>query len=192
MKTITVKTLGLTGPQWIERLEKNKYRIGSYAKEILNSPDFKPCESGEQIEIAFISVKDMDKSLATTQEIKAYAKSKGYGNAYPEIALLVREAISDEEMEKMGFWYIASLHDPIKDSDGLPSVLRAYRSDGGRWVDACWDFPDDQWNTSGAFAFPVLASSPKTSDMRTNALDIQSLALRIEALEAWRERCQQP
>ncbi len=58
-------------------------------------------------------------------------------------------------MEEMGFVYIASLHDPIKDSDGDPGVLNAHRSDGGLWVHADWDSPDLQWDDEVAFAFPV-------------------------------------
>ena len=61
-------------------------------------------------------------------------------------------------MEEIGIWYIASLHDPIKDPDGNPNVLDARRSDDGRWVDACWDDPSHEWHVGGAVAFSVGAS----------------------------------
>ena len=44
------------------------------------------------------------------------------------------------------------------DSDGNPNVLNANRNDDGRWVNANWDKPDNQWNDDGAFAFLVPAS----------------------------------
>ena len=43
-------------------------------------------------------------------------------------------------------------------SDGDPNVLYANRNDDGRWVNANWDNPGNQWNTNGAFAFLVPAS----------------------------------
>ena len=40
-------------------------------------------------------------------------------------------------------------------SDGNPNVLNANRNDGGRWLNANWDNPDNHWNDNGAFAFLV-------------------------------------
>lgn len=175
MKTLPVKTLGLTGPQWIMRLEKDGYRVSSYAKDVLNSPDYKPMKKGVQVELAFVSVKDMGKEWATTAEIQAYAASKGYEMPTPEIALLVREAMSDADMEALGVWYVAVLHAPIKDADGDPRVLNADRGGGGRWVSACWGGPGRRWAARGAFAFLVPASSTETSGTK-DSLDTLPLA----------------
>ena len=40
-------------------------------------------------------------------------------------------------------------------SDGDPNVLNSNRNDGGQWVNAYRDNPDNQWNDNGAFVFPV-------------------------------------
>lgn len=176
---MTLTTLGLTGPQWITRLEKNGYRVSSYAKDILNSPEYKPMEKGQKLEVAFVTVKDMGKQYATTAEIKAYAAAEGYEIPSPEIALLMREALSDKEIEDMGVWHVAALHEPIKDSDGGPDVLDAYRGGGGRWVGTYWDNPDDRWNAGGAFAFVVPASTSKL-DSSPKPLSALTLISEIE------------
>lgn len=62
-------------------------------------------------------------------------------------------------MEEMGFWYIATLHDPITDSDGAPFVLLAGRGGDGRWLGAGFVHPDGRWGDHGAFAFLVPASN---------------------------------
>lgn len=40
-----------------------------------------------------------------------------------------------------------------RNSDGDPNVLYANRNDDGRWLNANWDHPDNNWNDDGAFAF---------------------------------------
>lgn len=195
MKTITVKALGLTGPEWIERLEKNKYRLSSYAKDVLNSPDWERerMKKGEEVEVAFVSVKEMGKSSATTKEIQEYAADKGYGIPKGELALLVGEAVSDKEIDKMGAWYIATLHSPIADSGGDPLVLHSDRDGDGPWVGTYWDGPGGQWRGLGAFAFSVLAKSALgTEEISSERLETESLEARVRALEEWRERVQQP
>lgn len=187
MKTTTLQltATGLTGPNWIERLEKNGYNISSYARNVLNNTAYKKhiLKKDTKLNVAFVSVKDMGKNYATTQEIQEFAKSKGYEIPTAEVALLVREAISDEEMKKMGFWYIVTLHDPIKDSDGDPFVLSAYRDDGGRWVGAGWDEPGREWFDDGAFAFLVPASNAQPLYTDTETLNSLTLERAIELVK---------
>ena len=188
MKSITLTALGLTGSQWIKRLETEGYKISEYAKQVLNSPDY-DCErmkKGEKVTVQFVSVKDLNQTVATTQEIKDFAKTKGWEMPKGELALLIREAISDKQMEDMGVYYIEALHEPINDSVGNPRVLIADRYDGGRWVDAYWGDPSRQWYGSGAFAFPLVAS-PSYSDTQPS-FDSSSLEQRVEALEKWQQK----
>lgn len=170
---LTVKTTGLTGKQWFARMEKGKYNVSSYAKDILLSKEFDAArlKKGIEQEIAFVSAKDLGKEYATTQEIKDYAKSKGYGMPTPELALLIRESIPDEDIKALGGWYIAVLHEPIKDAGGDPGVLGAGRDGDGRRLYAFWGNPGDQWGAGGSFAFPVSASGPQKFDTQASALE---------------------
>lgn len=185
MKTIIIKGTGLTGKQWITRLENGGYHISSWAEEIILSPEFdkQRLKKGEEQTITFIKHSDVGNS-PTTKEIQEYAKTKGCQMPSPELALLIREQVSDEEMKAMSIWYIVSLHDPIKDSVGSPFVLSADRRGDGRWVSAFWDSPDRRWSTDGASAFPVSASS--TQKLDTEHSDTLSLeaAIQQEAVSA--------
>lgn len=159
-KTIKLTTLGLSGPKWIARLEKKKYRVSDWAKQLLNSPEYEKhrLKKGETIEVALVKHTDVGIN-PTTKQIQDYAKKQGYGMSTAEVALLIREALSDKQMEDMGIYYISNLHDPIKDSGGRPDVLYPNRYGGGRWVGADWDFPDYGWVGGGASAFPASKAS---------------------------------
>jgi hypothetical protein len=67
----------------------------------------------------------------------------------------IRETVSDRQMEEMDIWYVAGLHDPVKDSDGDPNVLHSHRYGDGRWLVTDWVRPECQWDDDGAFAFLV-------------------------------------
>lgn len=189
MKNIKLTALGLTGSEWITRLEGEGYRIGTYAKQLLNSLEYDKhrMEKGEAVEVAFVSVKDMGKKYATTDEIRAYAAEKGYLEPKAELALLIRESMTDEAIESLGAWYVATFHEPIKDSDGDPGLLYARRRGDGRWVDADWGRPGDLWSAEGAFAVLVPASSTSSSEPAPS-LDSLPLESRVEALERFYDR----
>jgi len=172
--TTTLTTPGLTGTQWITRLEKGNYNISSYAKQLLLSPDF--ISSKTTCEIVIVKCSDVGKEYPTTKEIRAYAKAQGYLTPSPELACIIRETISDEEIKEMGLWYIVAMHEPIKNSVGDPSLLDSYRADDGRWLSANYGRPDDMWSDCGGFAFVVPQVGTLKSDTQTSS-DPMSLDL---------------
>ena len=162
---ITFAGLDLTGADEIKRLEETGYRVGDYAKSCFTSAADDGYDknhrlvAGQLYKVALVPGKEIEHdSDRTTANLRKLGEKYGYGKPLGGHIPRIRESVSDKQMEEMGFDYIAGLHDPIKDSDGRPDVLCADRSDGGRWVDACWDSPGAQWLGSGAFAFPVVAS----------------------------------
>lgn len=175
MKPLTLTALGLSGKDWITRLGKADYRISSYAKDLILTDDFEKARTkkGKKFSIVFVKVADLGKTSVTTQELKDYAKRKGYELPTPEIALLLRETLTDEAIEEMGIWYVAALHDPIKDSDGDPRVLRVRRGGGGRWVNAGWGGPGGLWDGLGAFAFLLPASAETLSPPHSDSLPLE-------------------
>lgn len=187
-KTLKLTATGLTGKKWIKRLEKGGYEVSEYAKSILLSPEFDEAVHSKGIEYTVGIVPQTELGLGkyvSTAEIKSYAKSKGWLMPTLEIALLVREALSDEDIEALGVWYVAALHEPIKDSGGGPSVLGARRDDGGRWLYAFWGNPVGQWRTDGAFAFLVPAStSGSEAQPSSETLDLAARVAKIEAILA--------
>jgi len=164
-KTIQVTSNGKTGKEWIEYLEKNKYNIGDYAKELLLSDDFKPTK-GVTYEIGIIKGDEFSDNERNTANIRKEAKKRGWITPNAEVACLIREKFTNEELEKMGLWAIITMHEPVKDSDGDPYLLHAYRSGGGLWLGAYYDDPDGRWIREYGFAFAL-------SQVSTLELDTQ-------------------
>jgi len=160
---ISITGLALTGEQEIQRLSDAGFRTSDYAKSCLTSKKkdgydkLHQLEDGRAYQLVIVPGKEVEKNR-TTAELRKYAAGFGYEQPLAGVVPRIRETVSDKMMEKMGFWYIVALHDPITDSDGDPSVLDADRRDDGQWVRASWDYPDSQWSDDGAFAFVVPAS----------------------------------
>ena len=162
----TFTGLDLTGAQEIERLEASGYRVGNYAKQCFTSAKSDGYDknhrlvAGQQYKIALMPNKEIERdSDRTTANLrKRGMEHYGYGKPLAGIVPRYREKVSDKQMKDMGVGYIVSLHDPIKDSGGDPSVLSSNRRVVGSWVYALWGKPDSQWNDDAACAFLVPAS----------------------------------
>jgi hypothetical protein len=154
----SVTSDGTTGPEWITRLEKGGFRLSRWSKDVLNSSDFCPT-NGMTTEIAILKGELFSDDERITKNIRkqAYAEvftpGQKLSDPNPEAACLIREKFSDQELEEMGLWTIIVMHEPIKDSDGDPSLLRANRGDDGGWLDAYYDEPGLRWGRGSGFAF---------------------------------------
>jgi hypothetical protein len=150
----SVTSDGTPGPKWIERLEGNGFHVEKYAKQVLCSPDFKPT-NGITIEVAVLMGMLFANNDRTKKKILAEADKRKLTKPNAEVACLIRELFTDEEIEQMGLWWIVVMHEPIKDSDDDPILLSARRDCGGRRLRACVDFSDGGWDRGNGFAFVV-------------------------------------
>jgi len=149
----SVTSDGTTGEDWIKRrLEGNGFRVGDYAKQALRSPDFKPT-SGVTTEVAVLKGTLFEDNDRITKKIRAEADKRKLSKPNAEVACLVREMFTDEELEAMGLVWIIAMHDPINDSGGGPSLLSAGRVGVGRWLRACYGEPGGRWGREDGFAF---------------------------------------
>ena len=156
---LSVTSDGTTGEQWISRLESKGYRSSDYAKSILRSPDFKPT-SGVTYNIAVLKGELFSDSDRVTKNIRAQAYACTFtpeklSDPNAEVACLIREKFSDDELKAMGLTWIVAMHEPIKDSVGDPSLLDADRRDDGCWLHAHWGIPGSRWPRDSGFAFVV-------------------------------------
>ena len=150
----SVTSDGTTGEEWIKRLESKYFRVGKYAKDMLFSKNFKPT-SGVTTEVVVLKgmlFKDDDR---ITKKIRVKANKRKLKKPNAEVACLIREAFTDEEITAMGLVCVVAMQEPSKDSDGDPSILCADRSNGGRWLNVCCDYPDYNWGRDHGFAFAV-------------------------------------
>lgn len=150
----SVTSDGTTGSQWIERLEKKGSRIGDYAKGVLRSPDFKPTNS-VTTKIAVLKGMLFDDNDRITKKIRVEAYRRKFTKPNAEVACLIREMFTDEEIDAMGLWWIVTMHEPIKDSGGDPRLLGVVRHGGGHWLVACYGGPGLGWDCDRGFAFVV-------------------------------------
>lgn len=157
----TVQGTGLTAAAWISTIESAGHKIGDWARDILSKPDYDAkhrLEAGKEYKIVLVRGKEIARdSDRTTKNLKAVA-IKEFGKSSVsdlkgELALLTRMKFSNAELEQMGLWYIAVLHEPIIDSDGDPHVLCSNRCDDKSWVGAYCGRPGSFWLDGGAFAF---------------------------------------
>jgi hypothetical protein len=143
---------GTTGPEWIERLEGKGFHIGDYAKGVLWNIDFEPT-SGVTTEVAVLKGVLFEDNERITKNIRAIAAKRTLKTPNAEIACLIREKFTDEEIKAMGVPWIVVMHKPIKDSGDDPGLLYANPDD--RWLDAFYGRPDLGWGREGGFAFAV-------------------------------------
>lgn len=150
---------GTTGPKWIERLKKKNFQLSDSAKSVLRSSDFKPTSS-KTYRIAVLKGRLFTDSDRITNKIRAEANARNLEVPSAEVACLIREKFSDEDLETMGFWWIVVFHEPISDSSGGPRLLGVGRDDIGRWLRTYYDGPGDGWGSGDGFAFAL----PQVSD----------------------------
>jgi hypothetical protein len=149
---LSVTSNGMTGPEWITHLEKLNFRLSKWSKDVLNSPDFKPT-NGVTYEIAILKGMLFEDKNRVTKKIRAEAESRKLTTPNAEVACLIRENFSDDEIEAMGLIWIVAMHEPIKDSGGGLRLLGADRFGDGRWLGTACDGPDDGWRREDGFAF---------------------------------------
>jgi len=156
-----VTSNGMTGSQWIEHFEKKSIQLSKWAKDVLLSPDFKPT-NGVTTEVAVLKGILFTDDGRITAKIRAYADKLNIGRPNcklvkpeAELGCLIRDTFTDEEIEAMGLVWVVAFHEPIKDSDGGPFLLSAYRYGDGLWLCAFCGKPGGGWGRGGGFAFAV-------------------------------------
>jgi hypothetical protein len=147
-------TKGLSREQWEQHLEHRGWRIGDWARKVLRHASETPT-NGVTYNIVVRPGKKISNGDRITKKIRVAAEAKGWVKPHWEIACLIRDTFTDEQLEQMGLWYIVTMHEPINDSDGVPILLYSRRDDDGRWLRADYDRPDDEWHDFGGFAFVV-------------------------------------
>ncbi len=149
----SVTSDGTTGEGWIRRLENNGFLVGGHAKQSLCSPKFKPT-NGVTTEVGVIcgSIFEDDDRIART--IRGEAANRKFRRPKAELSCLIREKFTDEEIEAMGLSYINVMHEPIKNLEGILTLLQVSCQGNGELM-AGSGSPDFKWIRGGGFAFAV-------------------------------------
>lgn len=148
----SVTSDGTTGENWITRLESKGFRVGDYAKQVLRSPDFKPT-NGVTTEVAVLKGMLFEDNNRITKRIRAEADKRKLSKPNPEVACLIRDMFSDDEIKAVGLYWVVVMHEPIKDSDGDPRLLGSAWIGDDSWLDAY--YAGNGWDRENGFAFVV-------------------------------------
>ena len=149
----TLISNGMTGEEWIIYLEVKGFLVSDEAKSVLRHENFKPTKAGTVHHIAVIKG-DLffPDNSRTTNDVRAYASKLKMTNLPADVACLIRDNFTDEEIKEMGLAWIITMHEPIPDCDDALSVLGAFRSARGK-LDTCSGDSDVRWDCSDGFAF---------------------------------------
>jgi len=109
----TVTSRGTTGKQWIDYFKKKGYCTYDHAKSILNDPEF-GTTTGVTTEIAVFKGVLLKDDERTPKKISAKALSFNWFKPRAEVACLIRETFSDNEIEAMGLNLITVMHEPFE------------------------------------------------------------------------------
>lgn len=156
---------GTTGPGWIKRLKKKGRRVSEFDKGVFNSKDFNPT-SGVSYHVVVLRGILWNDSDRITNNIRAEAERRNFQKHGPEVACLVREKFTDEEIKEMGLVWIVDMHEPILDYEGYPMLLYSYRGKGGRWLHVACDGPDRKWDADCGFSFVVPQANAQNLEPR--------------------------
>ena len=137
----SVTATGKTGLGWLKRFEFKGIKIGEYAKKFLLSDDFQ--YTGKTYQVAVIKSRHFD-NPSTIEDILEEGKSRNMVEANAEVACLIRDKFTDEEIRAMGLNYIITMHQKIGDCYD-PRRFSTISKDGHLWLEAHDAEPDGSW-----------------------------------------------
>ncbi len=151
----TLISNGMMGEEWITHFDRRGIKIGDYAKQLLRSKEFKASPKGTVYQIAVIKGEFFSDETRVTSKICLEGDRRKYTKPNAEVACLIRDLFTNEEIKKMGLLWIVAMHEPINDSHGGPGLLYANAYDSGPWLDAYYGEPDRRWRRENGFALVV-------------------------------------
>lgn len=168
-----VTSNGLTPEQWEQHLLSRDFRLSGYARNVLRRAREAPT-NGEVYHIVVRPGSKIDSFYLVTEKIRVAAERKGWLTPHWEVACLIRDTFTDEQLKVMGLCYIVTMHNPIKDfSSGNQDLLFSYLLDDGLWLLSYSVGHDYSWDYEGGFAFVVpQVGSKHWGSQRYGALDI--------------------
>lgn len=141
---------GKSKEQLISEMEALGININSYAKSMMDNPDFVVGSSREEAKLIRLTVADLGfKTSATTDQIYERAQALGLELCPPDTGPNYRLKYKDQPL---GEWVRIGMKQ-ITDSAGDPHVFDLVRSGVGLWLDDDWAEPDSTWNPVSEFVF---------------------------------------
>lgn len=142
---------GMSGKEWIKHFESKGIKIGDYARQILLK--IKPGKKGTASQIAVIKGESFSDDKRSTSKIWEEADKRNLSKPNAEVACLIRDMFTDEEIKRMGLHWIIAMHKPKDLSNGF-CWLGTYRGDDDSWMNTGYFVgPYGRWESKNGFAF---------------------------------------
>ena len=150
-ETLTIG--GKTSQELLGELTQGGFKIGSYARSMMESPAFTTLPEPQEIDLVRLHVRDLgiNKKTPTTDEIYGKAQELGLELCPAEVGPQYRLKYKDQPR---GEWVTVGMKQ-IAGSDGFPSVFRLGHDDDGLWLRGYWTKPGDEWNPGHEFVFSL-------------------------------------
>lgn len=148
ISNMSVTGEGLTAAKWILRLESNGYYISPLVKEILSHPDYDAkhrLTKGKQYNVTMVRNSIIrKKSQRNHADMKKYIEShfmlhEAYEKA--ELTFLIREKISNIDIEKMNAWTIDIVHEPLPNNMKDHCFFNVNKRNAMPTIDAFYVYP---------------------------------------------------
>ncbi|OGZ09827.1 MAG: hypothetical protein A3C14_00355 [Candidatus Lloydbacteria bacterium RIFCSPHIGHO2_02_FULL_50_18] len=152
LQTYNIEIGGKAKEEYLNALTEKNIKIGTYAQQLLESPEFVTLPSGEHIALVRLTVFDLGLSQgATTDEIYKRANEWGLELCPPEVGPALRLATDNPEWMRIGIKQISV-------RDGYPNIFNLYRNDDGLWLNTSHAEPSGRWSASYQFVFRIRKS----------------------------------
>lgn len=149
----TVISNGMTGEEWIKHLKSKGIKIGDCVRQVLLN--IIPSKKGTVTQIAVIKGEFFSDGNRTTSNVRIEADKRKLVKPNLEVACLIRDMFTDEEIKTMRLSWIVTMHGPIKDFGGSSDdLLCTARHGDDSWFFSYCD-PSLGWGYETGFALVV-------------------------------------
>jgi hypothetical protein len=116
---------GFTGKQWAQHFSRD--RLSDWSYDTLCRVDDMSFR-GKRHDIIVTGGCGIK---LVTLKIRQFAALMEWREPHWEVACLIADAFTDDQIEEMGLWRIITMHQPIQDSDGYMRLFSYRRHDAG-------------------------------------------------------------
>lgn len=132
---VTATTTGLTGTQWIDRLERKGIYLPPNAQRTLMGSQFVPGPAGKVLRIAILTNKNVPDSEWNPETRNLKAERYSLSEIDVEAACLILDTLTVPDFEKMGIVSVAIMHKPIPTTESrITSRLAPQIVEGRLWL----------------------------------------------------------
>ncbi len=154
MECITVISDGLTGEQLIAKLETAGYDLGNDAGDVKRIMRSAVVTEGVTYRVGIIKGEEFKEENRTTKKIRKEAARRHWQEPPVELAWLLREKLSNKDLEQMGLVWLVVMHKAKTASSGLTNLL-GLNNEGGRRLGAFYSDHGHTWGHKDGFAFLI-------------------------------------